>query len=175
MESSSICISREFCRERVVDVFSGFPENSKNGGCLLVVYVFGAFNVLSFFLLFPLTSLTVSISTDCCDYVQAKRKFIFQVDLNFSPWMNFVSDRTENGNFSTELNFSLYRTPKQNHWNSFPSSVKSPFMSRCSSWEYLCNMHIMPKLCVLLLMLVLNNLNSLQFHHSGSSSESWIL
>lgn len=66
------------------------------------------------------------LSFTLCDYAPSTRprKFISsRLDLNFSPWMNCVVYSIEGANmrgeerinFSTELNFSLYRAPKQNH------------------------------------------------------------
>lgn len=57
--------------------------------------------------------------------MQAGEKFILQVDLNFSPWMNFCVGSIGRNCEAFPLNWTFHfiRSPKQKQWKIFPPPI----------------------------------------------------
>lgn len=97
-------------------------------------------------------------------YASRRGKFMFQVDLKFSPWVNFCVGSVGRELFPLNWTFHFIHSPRQNQWNFF-SSFPLRIGDLCMSW--LCRTQFMQFAYTSTSNLdVLNNLNSFQFRRA---------
>lgn len=121
--------SRELCREQFVDVFSGCPDSLAKGNefCLLLP---GSGSPLHFRCTSSSSSALNFFNLSVIIQDRNSKFYFRKVDLNFSPWMNFVL-----GDFSVGRTFPLNWTfPLVFHFILFfRLCLKSPFTSCCKA------------------------------------------